>query len=79
LYRTFAGLTGKDTQELAGRSFPRDETVTTISVAVKVQARNLRKKGTKALVLQKDCKVTLFLRIVRRMETPKWLPCGSKP
>jgi hypothetical protein len=40
---------------LAGRLFPRDETVTAITVAMKVQARDRRKKGAKPLMLQKDC------------------------
>jgi hypothetical protein len=50
----------KTHKELAGRRSPRDETITAITVAMKVQARVRRKKGAKSLTLQKDCKAMMF-------------------
>jgi hypothetical protein len=67
----------KTHKELAGRKSPCDETVMAISDAVKVQARDRRKSEAKSLTLQKGCKAIVILRIVRRVEAPKRLPCGS--
>jgi hypothetical protein len=60
LYRTIAGRTGKDTQRVGEETFPRDETITAITVAAKVQARLWRKKDAKSFILQKDCKQKKF-------------------
>jgi hypothetical protein len=53
-------MTGQRHTRVGGKAFPRDETITAITVAATVQARVWRKKGAKSFTLQKDCKQKKF-------------------